>query len=312
MRLPYDVRANIVQKDTQTAFTLIDAVASGRKRMQLICSAGGMGKTSVGKQRTPQGGACRADRTECRRQMRRVLEKHELPFAPDKKVAPGAAALAKGIGLHIVPDQMKASVDEPDPVPLFRIFIEAKPQQAISLVRVLYECAVLNAKCLLFDDPGKIAADPDCCDVMKTAFGDQRTVSFAPPEITRNERWREEGHRSYSPYISPPDFPVPPDLGWLWFANSNYTDPEFLAKLGNDFEPLISRGLDPFWIRDDREHDFHDLFLYVHHQATENNLLRNMGFPYQVSRAAINFYITHANHAWPQNVLPSFPHSIHL
>ena len=48
MRLPYDVRANIVQKDTETAFTLIEAVASGRKRMQLICSAGGMGKTSVG------------------------------------------------------------------------------------------------------------------------------------------------------------------------------------------------------------------------------------------------------------------------
>jgi hypothetical protein len=78
-------------------------------------------------------------------------------------------------------------------------------------------------------------------------------------------------------------------------ANTNYTDPAVLAKLGDHFAPLIARGLNPFWIRDDAEHDHHDLFLYVHWLATEENLLRSMGFPYQASRKAVSFYVTHAN-----------------
>ena len=39
MILPYDIRNNIVWSDMQTADTLMDSVASGRKPMQLICSA---------------------------------------------------------------------------------------------------------------------------------------------------------------------------------------------------------------------------------------------------------------------------------
>ena len=38
---------------------------------------------------------------------------------------------------------------------------------------------------LLFDDPGKIAGDEACCDILKTGFGMQRTVTFETPEITQ-------------------------------------------------------------------------------------------------------------------------------
>jgi hypothetical protein len=123
----------------------------------------------------------------------------------------------------------------------------------------------------------------------------QRTVTFETPEITRNENRRLSGHGGYDPFIPPPEFPVPADLRWLWLANTNYTDPAVLAKLRDHFAPLIARGLNPFWIRDDAEHDHRDLFLYVHHAATEENLLRSMGFKYEVSRKAVNFYVTHAN-----------------
>jgi hypothetical protein len=176
-----------------------------------------------------------------------------------------------------------------------RLFIEARPKQPISLVRTLHLCALLQASALLFDDPGRIAGDEAACDILKTAFGMQRTVTFETPEITRNETRRISGHGGYDPFVPPPDFPVPADLRWLWLANTNYADPAVLTRLGDHFAPLIARGLNPFWIRDDAEHDHRDLFLCVHHLATEENLLRSMGFPYEVSRRAVNFYVTHVN-----------------
>jgi hypothetical protein len=68
-----------------------------------------------------------------------------------------------------------------------------------------------------------------------------------------------------------------------------------LEKLGDHFAALIARGLNPFWVRDDREHDHCDLFLYVIWQATEGNLLRGLGYKYQVSRQAVNYYVTHSD-----------------
>jgi hypothetical protein len=102
---------------------------------------------------------------------------------------------------------------------------------------------------------------------------------------------RISGHGGW-PVRSTARFSGPRRLRWLWLANTNYTDPAVLARLGDHFAPLIARGLNPFWIRDDAEHD---LFLYVYHLATEENLLRSMGFPYEVSRKAVNFYVTPAN-----------------
>ena len=184
----------------------------------------------------------------------------------------------------------------PERPPRHKLAIETRPKKVISLVRVLYRCYVLNAALLLFDDPGRVAYDEDACDILKiSGFGMQRMVVFEPPEITRNELYRQSGHRGFNPFTPPPEFPLPANLRWLWLANTNYADPAILEKLGDHFAPLIARGLNPDRVGDDREHDNYALFLYVHHKATEENLLRSMGFPYQVSRQAVNFYLTHAN-----------------
>jgi hypothetical protein len=56
IHLPYDIRTNIVWADMQTADTLMDSVASGRKPMQQICSLSGFGKTAKAKKRFAQYG----------------------------------------------------------------------------------------------------------------------------------------------------------------------------------------------------------------------------------------------------------------
>lgn len=260
MNLAYDINSNIVFLDMTTATALIDAVASGAKPMQLVCSSSGFGKSSIAYDRLRRHGI-------------RVMRPDDLTTAMRRAV-------------------QGRTQEKPQ---RWKLAIEAKPQKPISLVRALYRCHMLDAAALLFDDPGKFAYDEDCCDVMKTGFGFQHTVTFESPEITRNELWRESGHRSYDPFIPPPRFAVPGTLRWLWLANTNFADPALRAKLADSFAPLVARGLSPFWIRDDREHDYRDLFLYVWYMATEKNLLRAMGFPYEVSRQAVNFYVANAN-----------------
>jgi hypothetical protein len=288
MTLPHDITKNIVAIDTQTAYELMDSVASGRTLLQLICSPSGFGKTTIAKKLFRHYG---------------ILSEQEfyrsLPPLPEMS-APGFP----GLPAHLLKSRpqtrqtgMRHAVQGKPPFEgaKQRLFIEARPTKAISLVRTLHLCHRLAASGLLFDDPGRIAGDEAACDILKTAFGMQRTVTFEAPQITQNEDRRISGHGGYDPFLPPPEFPVPADLRWLWLANTNYTDPAVLAKLGDHFAPLIARGLNPFWIRDDIEHDHHDLFLYVHWLATEQNLLRSMGFKYEVSRKAVNFYVTHAN-----------------
>jgi hypothetical protein len=238
MILPYSIEANSVARDVQIAITLIDAVISGRKPLQSICSPSGFAKTSITLQ------LCKAHG---------IVE-----WKPGLKLRGNS------------------------------FFIESRPTRAIALVRALWDCVRIGAGLLLMDDPGPIESNVEVIDVCKTTFGMQRMCILETPEITRNERYRLTGNSRYDPTIPPPRFPVG-DLRWLWLANPNYSDPAVRAKLGDHFAPLIARGLNPWWISDDREHDNYDLFLYVHHQATEKNLLRSMGFPYRVSQRAVNF-----------------------
>ncbi len=51
MILPYSIEANTVARDMRIAIILIDAVVSGRKPLQLICSPSGLAKTSITLQR---------------------------------------------------------------------------------------------------------------------------------------------------------------------------------------------------------------------------------------------------------------------
>ena len=74
--------------------------------------------------------------------------------------------------------------------PWQRMVLEARPTDAIVLVRKLFECVQRNAAVLLLDDPGKIAHDEDSLDVLKTGFGAQRTVMLETPQIVQNELWR--------------------------------------------------------------------------------------------------------------------------
>jgi hypothetical protein len=288
MILPYDVTTkNIVWADMQTAYLLMDSVASGRKPMQQIGSPTGFGKTTIAKQRFKNYGIV------SEQEFYRSLP--PLPAIPPANFPSMPAHLLKAM-----PQTRKTGMRRAvQGLPPFenakkRLFIESGPKEPISLVRILFQCAMLGAARFLFDDPGKIAGDEASCDILKTALGMQRTVTYETPEISRNENLRISGHSSYNPFISPPDFPIPGDLGWLWLANLNYTDEAVLAKLGDHFAALVARGLNPFWIRDDVAHDHHDLFLYVHWLATEQNLLRSMGFKYDVVRRAVNFYITHS------------------
>jgi hypothetical protein len=276
--LPYDIHTNRVRTDMQTATALMDSVASGRKMIQLICSPSGFGKTTIAKKRFKQRG---------------IVSEAELYSSLPPLFLP---AIPKGVPQSRL-TAMRSAVGGEPPFENARkkLFVEARPTKPISLVRTLHLCAMLQASALLFDDPGRIAADEASCDILKTGFGMQRTVTYETPEITRNENQRISGHGGYDPFLPPPDFRVPDDLRWLWLANTNYTDAKVLAKLGDHFAPLIARGLNPFWIRDDVEHDHRDLFLYVHYKATEENLLRSLGFPYDVSRKAVNFFVTHAD-----------------
>ena len=173
-------------------------------------------------------------------------------------------------------------------------FVEDRPKQAISLVRTLWYCHQRDIDLLLFDDPGKVASDQDACDILKLAFWGNRTVIFRPPEISRNAGFKRDKPERYNPTIPDERF-VLALLRMLWLSNTNFTDPAVLARLGDHFAPLITRGLNPFWIRDDREHDNHDLFLYSWWLATNDKLLRGLGFPYRISKQAVNFYVAHAH-----------------
>jgi len=173
-------------------------------------------------------------------------------------------------------------------------FLDSRPTKAIAAVRSIHECMQIQAAMLLLDDPGPIAKSEAILDVLKTSFGAQRECTLGTPESTKNDRYRLAGSLRYDPLILPAQFPTG-NLRMLWLSNTNFTDPALLAKLGDHFAPLIARGLNPFWIDDDREHDNYDLFLWVHYLATEKNLLRSMGFPYGISRQAVNFYVTYCH-----------------
>ena len=77
----------------------------------------------------------------------------------------------------------------------------------------------------------------------------------------------------------------------IWLSNLNYTDPGIVAGLPIHFHAMVSKGLDPYWISNDAEHDGHDLFLYVHWLATERNSLGGEGYSYAVARQAVQFYV---------------------
>ena len=184
--------------------------------------------------------------------------------------------------------------DRPGVIRRGRRFIEDHPKGAISLLRTLWYCQCNQIDLLMFDDPGKVASDQDACDILKLAFWGNRTVVFRPPEISRNAGFKRDKPERYDPSLPDERF-VLTLLRMLWLSNNNFTDPKVLAKLGDHFQPLVTRGLNPFWITDDRQNDNHDLFRYTWWLVTEDKLLRSLGYSYPISAKAVNFYVAHAH-----------------
>ena len=178
--------------------------------------------------------------------------------------------------------------------PWQRLVLEARPTDAIVLVRKLFECVQTYAAVLLLDDPGKVAHDEVSLDVLEIGFGVQRMVMLETPRLVQNEIWRLAGHASYTALIPPPRFGTG-DLRFLWLSNTDFTDPKLRKMIAEHFDPLVARGLNPFRITDDAEHDNQAVFEWVLWLVTIKNLLRNLGFSYNDSRQAVNFYISNAH-----------------
>jgi hypothetical protein len=121
MHLSYDITKSVVAADMRTADTLMDSVASGHKRMQLICSASGFGKTSIAKKRFRQYGI--------------VSEKEfyrSLSPLPDTSRPQTRQTGMRRAVLAMRPFESAKK----------RLLIEARPTKPISLVRI---CT--NARC---------------------------------------------------------------------------------------------------------------------------------------------------------------------
>jgi hypothetical protein len=117
----------------------------------------------------------------------------------------------------------------------------------------------------------------------------------AAKQSVLNEQYLAEGSRRYRDYIPPTRFLLGNNMRPIMLSNKNYQDPSVIAELPiAHWNALVGRGLDPIWIPTDGN-DGRDLFEYTHWTATEGNMLRSLQFTWEVSRAAIQFYIEHVH-----------------
>ena len=182
----------------------------------------------------------------------------------------------------------------------------SNPQDANALVSVLWQIesgALRNSKgeliaVLLLDDADACARRETPANVVKGAFGEARRVIWESQAAFRNAAWLDKANPRYnpdrhSPLIPPMEFNVSVRL--LWLSNADFTDEAVLGGTPEHFRALVSRGLDPFRIRDDAENDGYAVFLYTHHAATEGGFLKaaraDGGYPYEIARQAVDFYV---------------------
>ena len=230
MKLPYDITANPTWQGFELAKLSINDVATSRRRMAMICSPTGFGKTYG---RIAFFGGGRSDTTVPTRRTNTRLSETLWDY------------YRQGIDVGIL------------------------------------------------DDADSVARKETTANLLKVGFGDRGKIVFETIASIRNDEYRtaedERLRKRYNPTIPPPWFYVLMRL--LWLSNLNYTDPAVLDVLPDHFRALVSRGLDPVWIPGDAEHDGFAVFIYTHWAATEGNMLRGKGYPYDVSRLAVAFYL---------------------
>src|SRR5690242_493620 len=141
MHLPYDILTNIVAADMQTAYTLIDSGASGRKPLQLIGSPTGFGKTSVARKRFRHNGILPEEDFYRSLPPLPPLDPPSIPGLPSTVLA--AAQQPQKQTLRTAVSRVLGG-NPPFEGVTKKLFIEARPTQAIALVRVLHRCATLR------------------------------------------------------------------------------------------------------------------------------------------------------------------------
>ena len=186
----------------------------------------------------------------------------------------------------------------------------SNPQDANAVVNILWQIesgTLRNSKgeliaVLLLDDADACARRETPANVVKGAFGEARKVIWESQAAFRNAAWLDKANPRYnpdrhSPLIPPLEFNVSVRL--LWLSNADFTDEAVLGGTPEHFRALVSRGLDPFRIRDDAENDGYAVFLYTHHAATEGGFLKaaraDGGYPYEIARQAVDFYVNHVH-----------------
>jgi hypothetical protein len=154
--------------------------------------------------------------------------------------------------------------------------------------------------CFLFDDVD-ILARSEIANVTKGAWGSEhRVIVPNTTVIRRNEEYRLQGHEKYNPKVPPPTFIVGPKSCLLSDSNKNYSDPEVIRKESRaDFAALVSKGLSPFWIRNEPQ----DLFDYCLWMVAADGMLRSHpvgtngdqgGFSAAIQNEVIKFLIENA------------------
>jgi hypothetical protein len=170
---------------------------------------------------------------------------------------------------------------------------EERPTSADALVSFFWlyrDCPVG-----LLDECDHLLRQETTCNIIKVASGDPRVVMHAAKQSVLNEQYLAEGSRRYRGYIPPTRFLLGNNMRPIMLSNKNYQDPSVIAELPiAHWNALVGRGLDPIWIPTDGN-DGRDLFEYTYWIATEGKMLRNLQFTWEVSRAAIQFYIEHVH-----------------
>ena len=135
--------------------------------------------------------------------------------------------------------------------------------------------------------------------MLKGAFGEARKVIHHSQNALNNAARLDASYPRYKPelhslLIPPVEFDLTL-LRLLWLTNVDFTDPAVLGSSPEHFRALVSKGLDPYRIRNDAENDGYAVFLYVHWGATEGGFLKSAradgAYSYDIARQAVQFYV---------------------
>jgi hypothetical protein len=124
----------------------------------------------------------------------------------------------------------------------------------------------------------------ECQNLLKVMHEQPRRCVHYTTEARRNEEFKLSGSKQYRESIPPTSFDLHGNARHALLSNTNYTDAEVVSQLPQQhWKALIRRGLIIVWT-DIEANEGRDLFQYVVWEATENHMLGNHEFTYDVAR----------------------------